>query len=127
MSRALVRFSIVKPTDARGWIGMGCYALVIILLWMMWTDKALLRDDFFKVIATAIILNGWNQGPVGWAYQATKSGGEMAESSARIAEQAASAAVGGPAPKDAKEAADQTATAAVDKAAEIGGEAGRAP
>jgi hypothetical protein len=81
--------SVIKPCDARGWIGVGCYVLVLILLGMMWADKDLLKDDFFKVIATAIILTGWNQGPVGWAYQATKSGGEAAASSARIAEKAA--------------------------------------
>lgn len=38
----------------------------------------LLNNDFFKVIATAIILTGWNGGPLSWAYAATKSGGEMA-------------------------------------------------
>lgn len=80
--------------DARGFIGLGTYSLVIVLLWMMWSDKALLNNDFFKVIATAIILTGWNQGPVGWAYQATKAGGEAAQSSARIAEQVATAATG---------------------------------
>jgi hypothetical protein len=84
--------TFTKP-DARGWIGIGCYVLVVILLGMMWADKTLLKDDFFKVIATAIILTGWNNGPVGWAYQATKGGGEAAESSARIAEQAAKAAL----------------------------------
>jgi hypothetical protein len=49
----------------------------------------------------------------------------MAESSARIAEQAATAAVGrasDPAPKDAQEAADQVAGAATDEAAAIAGE-----
>jgi hypothetical protein len=92
--RPWIRFCIAKPNDARGWIGLGCYILVIVLLWMMWQDKALLHDDFFKVIATAIILTGWNQGPVGWAYQATKSGGELADSNARMAEQAATAATG---------------------------------
>jgi hypothetical protein len=75
--------------DARGWISLGCYLLVLVLLGMMWADKDLLRDDFFKVIATAIILTGWNGGPVGWAFQATKGGGEAAESSARIAENVA--------------------------------------
>jgi hypothetical protein len=85
----------VKLPDARGWIGAGCYILVIILLAMMWSDKALLKDDFFKVIATAIILSGWNNGPVGWAYQATKGGAEAAESNARIAEEAATAKVQG--------------------------------
>lgn len=84
-----ITLTLVAPHDARGWIGVGCYILVLILLGMMWADKDLLKDDFFKVIATAIILTGWNNGPVGWAYQATKGGGEAAESSARIAEAAA--------------------------------------
>lgn len=97
----VIRIAIVRPHDARGWIGFGCYLLVIVLLLMIWADRTLLKDDFFKVIATAIILTGWNNGPVGWAYQATKGGGEAAESSARIAEQAATAAlpvIAGPQP-----------------------------
>jgi hypothetical protein len=75
--------------DARGWIGFGCFALVVAVLAMAWADKELLKDDFFKLIATAIILTAWINGPVGWAYQATKSGTEAAASSARIAENAA--------------------------------------
>jgi hypothetical protein len=124
VKRPLIRVTICKPDDARGWIGLGCYALVLVLLAMMWADKSLLRDDFFKVIATAIILTGWNQGPVGWAYQATKSGGEMAESSARIAEQAATAAVGAPIPRDAAEAAQVTAASAQSTADDIQAQAG---
>lgn len=89
-----VRLAYTHPQDARGWIGLGVYVLVLVLLCMMWADKALLKDDFFKTIATLIIGTGFINGPVGWAYQATKSGGELAESSARIAEQAATAAVG---------------------------------
>lgn len=80
---------VVHPIDARGWIGLGCYILVLIVLGMMWADKAMIKDEFFKVIATAIVLNGWGSGPVGWAYQSTKSGNEMAASSQRIAEVAA--------------------------------------
>lgn len=89
-----ITLRFIKPCDARGWIGVGCYVLVLIILCMMWTDKGLLKDDFFKLLATAIVLTGWNNGPVGWAYQATQSGGEAAKSSARIAEGAAAAAIG---------------------------------
>jgi hypothetical protein len=92
---AWITIQIVKPGDARGWIGLGAYILVLILLLMIWADKDLLHDDFFKVIATALILTGWNQGPVGWAYQATKGGGEAAESSARIAERVTARAPSG--------------------------------
>jgi len=105
--------------DARGWIGAGCFVLVLIVLAMIAIDKSLLDNNAFLVLATAIVITGWANGPVGWAYQATKSGGEMAESSARIAEQAATAAVGGVVPKSAVEAADQVADAAVERAEEI--------
>lgn len=93
MTRPLIRITLTKPQDGRGWIGLGVYVLVLVLLGMMWADKGLLKDDFFKTIATLIIGTGFINGPVGWAYQATKAGGEMAESSQRIAEQAATAAV----------------------------------
>lgn len=84
-------FKYTHPNDARGWIGLGCYILVLVLLGMMWADKDLLKDDFFKVIATAIILTGWNNGPVGWAYQATKGGGELADRNQALVEQQAKA------------------------------------
>lgn len=107
----------VHPLDARGWIGLGCYVLVLIVLGMMWADKAMIKDEFFKVIATAIVLNGWGSGPVGWAYQSTKSGNEMAASSQRIAEVVAG--VPPPAPQDAAAAATQVADAAADEATAI--------
>lgn len=91
-----------KPMDARGWIGLGVYALVILLFAMMWQDRTLLKDDFFKTLATLIIGTGFINGPVGWAYQATKGGSEAAESSARIAEGAAKAALGLSAEEDEK-------------------------
>ncbi len=75
--------------DARGWISIGCYSLVVLILVMIVADKELLKSDAFLILATALIVTGWNGGPVGWAFQATKGGGEQAESSARIAEKAA--------------------------------------
>jgi hypothetical protein len=82
----VLRVVVVRP-DGRGWVGLGCYALVAAVLWMIWQDRTLLRDDFFKVIATAIVLTGWNGGPVGWAYQATKNGGELADRNAGLVAQ----------------------------------------
>lgn len=76
----------IRWPDARGWIGIGSYTLTLLVLTMIWTDRTLLVDDFFKVIATAIILNGWNSGPLTWAYSATKSGGELADRNATIVE-----------------------------------------
>lgn len=84
---------IVAPSDARGWIGLGCFLLVLVVLGMIVFDKSLLENNAFLVLATAIVITGWANGPVGWAYQATKGGGEAAESTARIAEEAATAAI----------------------------------
>lgn len=71
--------------DARGWIGLGVFALAIMLLWMMKEDRSLREDEFFQTIATVIISNGL-MAVVAWAYSATKGGGEQAEVNARIAE-----------------------------------------
>ena len=79
--------------DARGWIGLGAYSLVVLIIVLVWVDRTLLHNDFFKVIATAIILTGWNGGPLSWAYAATKSGGELAErNAAQLEKQAESGA-----------------------------------
>lgn len=113
--RPWIRIQLVKP-DARGWIAVGCYSLVLVVLFMISVDNDLLNNDAFLILATAIVITGWVQGPVGWAYQATKGGGDAAESHARIAEQAASAVLPTPAhvPHDAQEAAEQVAEAAVE-------------
>lgn len=75
--------TIAKP-DGRGWISLACFFLVLVILMMMWIDRSLLRDDFFKTIATALIITAWLNGPVGWAFQATKSGGELAQQNADL-------------------------------------------
>ena len=90
MSRPLVRLTFTKPTDARGWIGLGCFVLVLVILAMIAFDRTLLESDAFLILATAIVITGWVQGPVGWAYQATKSGGELADRNATLVEQQAS-------------------------------------
>lgn len=85
-----------RVPDARGWIGIGSFVLTVSTLAMILFDRTLLRDDFFKVIATAIILNGWNSGPLAWAYAATKSGGELADRNASMVERQAAAPAGTP-------------------------------
>lgn len=104
--------------DARGWIGVGCYSLTILVFVLIAADKKLLESDAFLILATAVVITGWNGGPVGWAYQATKGGGEQAESTARIAERAAGVA---PPPRDAATAARMTADAADEQANRIEG------
>jgi hypothetical protein len=103
MNRPWVRLYFVHPGDARGWIALGCYSLVLVVLGMIAASPSILDQDAFLILATAIIITGWVQGPVGWAYQATKGGGEAAESSARIAEKAAEAAVSAVGPSGTKD------------------------
>lgn len=101
MTRPLVSITFVKPTDARGWIGLGCFVLVLVVLAMIAIDKELLNNNAFLVLASAIVLTGWNQGPVGWAYQATKSGGELADKQADIIKERAATDAAAIATKDA--------------------------
>lgn len=72
--------------DARGWIGLGQFALTIMLIWMM-RDHELRSDEFFQTIATVLISNGW-MAVIAWAYAATKGGGELADKNAAIIEKA---------------------------------------
>lgn len=85
-----IKLTVVKP-DGRGWVAVACFVLVLLMLLMMWADRSLLRDDFFKTIATALIITAWLNGPVGWAFQATKSGGELADRNASLVEESARA------------------------------------
>jgi hypothetical protein len=80
-----------KWPDARGWIGIGVFALSVMLLWMM-KDRQLREDEFFQTIATVIIANGL-MAVISWAYAATKGGGELADKNAAIVAESASAGV----------------------------------
>lgn len=81
----------MKLPDARGWIGIGVFALSIMLLWMM-KDRQLREDEFFQTIATVIISNGL-MAVIAWAYAATKGGGELADKNASIVHENATAGV----------------------------------
>lgn len=78
--------------DARGWIGMGVFAISIMLIWMMHNSRELREDEFFQTIATVIISNGL-MAVVAWAYAATKGGGELADKNAAIVHENATAGV----------------------------------
>jgi hypothetical protein len=69
--------------DARGWIGIGAFVLTVMVLWMVKEDTALRGDEFFKVLAT-LIVGGFVKDVLGWAYTATKGGGELADANAKI-------------------------------------------
>lgn len=89
--KPLIHITVVRPHDARGWIALGCFVLVLVVLAMIVFKTSLLESDAFLILATAIVITGWVQGPVGWAYQATKSGGELAEGNADILKKQAEA------------------------------------
>lgn len=81
--------------DGRGVIGAAVYLLVIIILILMAASPALRADEFFKTIAT-LIVGAFIKDVVGWAYSATKGGGELAERNARIVQKQAQAPTGQP-------------------------------
>lgn len=88
----------VKPwwlPDSRGVIGAGVYALVLVVLGLMAWVPELRKDEFFKTIAT-LIVGAFIKDVVGWAYQATKGGGELAASNAAIVAQQTQAPTGNP-------------------------------
>ena len=91
--------------DARGWIGVSVFLLTVMVLWMVAAFPELRHDEFFKVLATAIVLTGFIQGVVGWAYTATKQGGELAERAATLVEQNASTTTSAPAAEQVRQGA----------------------
>jgi hypothetical protein len=85
----------IEKLDARGWIGIGVYMLVVAVLLLLAMSPELRKDEFFKTIAT-LIVGAFIKDVVAWAYSATKGGGELAASNAAIVAANASAATGDP-------------------------------
>lgn len=77
--------------DGRGWIGIGIYILTLVILFMMWQDKDLRKDDFFQSVAILIVGTGFVNGVVSWAYSATQSGGDLAQRNQSLVENVAAA------------------------------------
>ncbi len=76
------------PPDARGWIGIAVFALTCVVLALLACVPSLRSDEFFKTIAT-LIVGAFIKDVVGWAYSATKGGGELAERNAQIVQKQA--------------------------------------
>lgn len=74
---------IVRPTDARGWIGVGVFLLTIMVFVMTATIPALRENEYFKTLGT-LVVGAFIKDVVGWAYSATKGGGELADQNAAI-------------------------------------------
>lgn len=96
MKIPLVKVIGLTAPDARGWIGFGCYSLTVMIFAMILWDRKLLESDAFLILATAVVITGWVQGPVGWAYQATKQGNEQAQANSRIVENNAASLANAP-------------------------------
>lgn len=84
--------ALAPKIDARGWIGIAVFILTVMVLWMIAKIPELRHDEFFKVIATAIVLTGFVNGIVNWGFSSTKQGGELAATNAAIVEQTATTA-----------------------------------
>lgn len=54
--------------DGRGLVGVATVAMSVWLLHMYHIDETLRNDEFFKIIATAVIITGFINSIVGWAY-----------------------------------------------------------
>jgi hypothetical protein len=87
--------SSCKWPDARGWIGIGIFALTVAVIVMLAVIPALRSDEFFKTIAT-LIIGAYIKDVVGWAYSATKSGGDLASANSRIIENNITGGTDGP-------------------------------
>lgn len=86
---------MLDKIDARGWIGISVFALVLVILLMIALSADLRQDEFFKTVAT-LLVGAFIKDVVGWAYTATKQGGELAERNQALVEHAANAPVAPP-------------------------------
>jgi hypothetical protein len=68
--------------DGRGVVGVGVFAITIMLLWMIKTDDALRHDEFFKNVTLLIIGTGFINGVVAFAFNQTKSSADSAQRNA---------------------------------------------
>lgn len=75
--------------DARGYIALGSWLLVVFIFLLIKEERELLESDAFLILATAVVITGWCQGPVTWAFGSNKTSGELAERNAGIVERQA--------------------------------------
>jgi hypothetical protein len=117
--------------NGRGLVGLATFSLTVLVLFMVQSDESLRQDEFFKVIATAIVLTGFINGVVAFFYSQNQLNAE-ASANSRVAFEAmgkqaeatrvAATTVPQPTTVSAGFAADQVAEAAQDKADEIKGD-----
>jgi len=79
--------------DARGFIGIGVFCLTVGVFAMTAAVPELRTNEYFKTLGT-LVVGAFIKDVVGWAYSATKGGGELAERNAALVEKQAAASVG---------------------------------
>lgn len=74
-----------KWPDARGWIGIGVFGLTVMVFVLTAAVPDLRGNEYFKTLGT-LVVGAFIKDVVGWAYQATKAGGELADRNALLVE-----------------------------------------
>lgn len=67
--------------NGRGLVGLATFSLTIMVLWMVKADESLRQDEFFKVIATAIVLTGFINGVVAFFFSQNQLNAEASQNS----------------------------------------------
>lgn len=67
--------------NGRGLVGLATFSLTVMVLWMVKEDPELRQDEFFKIIATAIILTGFINGVVAFFFSQNQLNSEASQNS----------------------------------------------
>ncbi len=67
--------------NGRGLVGLATFSLTVMILWMVKSDESLRQDEFFKVIATAIVLTGFINGVVAFFFSQNQLNAEASQNS----------------------------------------------
>lgn len=101
-----MKLPTLSMNHARVIAGGGSFALTVMVFVMMWRNPELAKDDLFKMLAQAVVI----QGLVGLVMAFLFTGKNTGEDPPP------------PAPRHARDAADQVADAAADEAHKITGD-----
>lgn len=104
--------------DGRGLVGIATFALTVGVLVMYRNDPTLRDDDFFKTVATAVVITGFINAIVGWAFGDTAKGAASTDNTGKFADAVKELARSNQGPNDG---AERVAGAAQDEADRITG------
>lgn len=65
--------------NGRGLVGLATFSLTVMVLWMLKEDTSLREDEFFKIIATAIVLTGFINGVVAFFFSQNQLNSEASQ------------------------------------------------